>query len=73
LKYNYTIYPTIILNEHQAFWTFDYLLKLRMLMNKIKLPGVLFFSPKSLLFYPPSVEFITVVGKGLKGREYKDS
>jgi hypothetical protein len=39
-----------------------------MLMNKIKMPGVLFFNPKSFFFYPSTVEFITVVGKGLKGR-----
>jgi len=72
LKYNYTLYPTLVLNEHQAFWTFDYWLKFRMMMNKIKMPGVLFFHPKSLFFYPSTVEFITVIGKGLKGKEYKE-
>lgn len=41
-----------------------------MLANKIKLPGVIFFHPKSFLFYPPNVDFVTVVGKGLQGREY---
>jgi len=42
-----------------------------MWLNKVKLPGVVFFHPKSLFFYPPECEFITVVGKGLKGKEYK--
>lgn len=36
------------------------------------MPGVLFFSKKSLFFYPSDVEFITVVGKGLKGRDYTE-
>ena len=71
LKFNYSLYPTLVLNEHQVFWTFDYWLNFRMLINKIKMPGVFFFHPKSLFFYPSTVEFITVVGKGLRGREYK--
>jgi hypothetical protein len=42
-------------------------------MNKIKMPGVLFFHPKTLLFYPPDVQFITVVGKGIRGKVYKEN
>lgn len=64
------MYPTLVLNEHQVFWTFDYLLQLRMAINRIKMPGVLFFHPKSFIFYPSDVEFITVVGRGLKGKDY---
>ncbi len=41
-----------------------------MLMNKIKLPGVIFFHPITLFFYPPNLDLVTVVGKGLKGKEY---
>jgi hypothetical protein len=44
-----------------------------MIINKIKMPGVFFFHPKSLFFYPSDIDFITVVGKGLKGREYKEN
>ncbi len=73
MKFNYKLYPTLVLNEHQVFWTFDYWLNFRMIINKIKMPGVLFFHPKSLFFYPSDIDFITVVGKGLKGREYKEN
>lgn len=41
-------------------------------MNKLKLPGVVFFHPRTFWFYPPECEFITVVGKGLMGRVYKE-
>ena len=43
-----------------------------MILNKVKMPGVFFFHPKSFFFYPSDIEFITVVGKGLRGREYKE-
>jgi hypothetical protein len=42
-----------------------------MLLNKIKMPGVFFMHPKTLLFYPPEVKFITIVGHGLKGKVYQ--
>lgn len=65
LKYGYTIYPTIVLNEHKQFSTFDYLHWLRFQINKLKFPGVFFFS-RWLLFLNPNFEMITVIGKGIK-------
>ena len=65
LKYGYTIYPAITLNEHKQFATFDKFLWLRYQINKLKFPGVFFFS-KWLLFLNPNFEMITVVGKGIK-------
>lgn len=50
LKHKYTLYPTIVMNEHKAYWTFDWFLKWRMLLNKIKLPGVLFWGKLGLFF-----------------------
>lgn len=65
LKHGYTIYPTITLNEHKQFATFDHLHWLRFQMNKLKIPGVFFFR-RWLLFLNPNFEMITVVGKGIK-------
>lgn len=44
-----------------------------MFLNKIKIPAVLFFHPKTLLFYPPELEFITIIGKKLRGKKYEDN
>jgi len=66
LENNYTIRPILTLNEHQAFWTFDYLLDFRLWLNKFKFPGILYFNPKTLLFMPTSLELYSIVGKGIK-------
>lgn len=65
LKHGYTIYPTLVFNEHKQFATFDHFLWLRLQINKLKFPAVVFFS-KWLLFLNPNFEMITVVGKGIK-------
>lgn len=70
LKYGYTIYPAITLNEHKQFATFDHLHWLRLQINKLKIPGVLFFS-KWLLFLNPNFEMITVIGKGISLNQQK--
>lgn len=44
LKYGYTIRPILILKEHQFYNTFDYFTKFRLFLNRLKMPGVLFFS-----------------------------
>ena len=54
------------------FYTFRYFLGLRLWLNKFKLPGVLYFNPKSILLPPPDLTFEAVVGKGIKGRHYKE-
>lgn len=55
MEHNYSIYPMISLNENKAFQTFDYLKEWRLLLNKIKLPGVFFWNPKTLFFVPPDM------------------
>ena len=52
--------------------TFDGLKKFRLLMNKIKLPGTVYWS-KYGLFFPPGVHMHTLVGKGIKGDRIYES
>lgn len=66
LKYGYTIRPVLITNEHKALNTFDGLLKLRLLLNKIKMPGTIYWSRYGILF-PPGILMHTLIGKGLRG------
>ena len=56
----------MLFGEHKAFWTFDYFIHFRLMLNKLKLPGVVFFSPKSGVFMPTDVEATTVVGRGIR-------
>jgi hypothetical protein len=71
MENNYSIYPTICMQEHQAFWTFDYLKSFRLWLNKFKLPAILFFNPKTLFFLPPQVDFCAIVGKKIQYRSIK--
>lgn len=59
------------MNEHKVFWTFDRFLKLRLFLNKVKIPGVIFWGSYGLLF-PPNVKMVTIIGKGIKGMTHKD-
>lgn len=64
LQYGYKVYPCYIFNENKVFYTFKYLEKLRIFMNKIKLPGV-FFLGQYLMFPFRDVDICTVVGKSI--------
>jgi len=66
---NYSIYPTICLQEHQAFWTFDYLKSFRLWLNKWKVPAIIFFNPTSLFFLPPKIDFCAIVGRKIRYRQ----
>ena len=66
LKYGYTIRPVIVMNEHQAFKTVDGMKTLRLFLNKLKIPGVIFWGKLGIGF-PPNVKLETVIGKGIKG------
>lgn len=70
LRYGYRIVPALVLKEHQIYQTFDYLTKFRLLLNKIKLPGVAFWSKYGLL-PDPNKELITVVGRPIQLPELK--
>ena len=42
IQYGYQVVPVITTRQHQGHWTFDYFYKIRLLLNKIKVPGVFF-------------------------------
>ena len=65
LENGYTIRPILFFGEHKAYWTFDYLIKLRLLINKLKFPAVWYFSPTAGTFLPTTMEVTTVVGRGV--------
>jgi 2-acylglycerol O-acyltransferase 2 len=67
LKYGYTVRPVIITNEHKAMQTLDIFTKLRLLINKIKIPSVIYWNIKFGILFPPGVVMNTIVGKGVKG------
>jgi 2-acylglycerol O-acyltransferase 2 len=70
MENNYSIYPTICMQEHQAFWTFDHFKSLRLWINKWKVPAILYFNPTSLFFLPPKIDFCTIVGKKMQYRPF---
>jgi 2-acylglycerol O-acyltransferase 2 len=71
LKYGYTLRPAIITNEHKAMNTLDTFTRLRLLINRLKIPAVIYWGRFGLLF-PPGVVMHTIIGKGIKGsRTYK--
>ncbi len=44
LQYGYKIHPVFVFNENKIFKTTDAFLDLRLKLNKLKIPGVLYFS-----------------------------
>lgn len=65
LKYGYTVHPCYGFNENKAFYYFTNV-KLGLLMNKLKIPGVLFYS-RFLGILPNNDQGIYfVIGKGIK-------
>lgn len=66
LQHNYTIYPVLTYNEHKAFWTFDYFNKIRLAINRLKVPAVLFGMGFLWLYLPLNLEIANIVGKGIK-------
>lgn len=63
LKYNYAIRPVLVFQEHQGFWTFKPLLSLRLFLNKLKIPGVLFWNKFSGLILPTNLDITVVKGR----------
>lgn len=61
----------MVTGEHRGMWTFDHFLNWRLIFNKLKIPGVIYWGRWGL-FFPPGVEMVTVIGKGLR-RDEKQS
>lgn len=62
LKHGYKISPVIIMNENKMYTHTDFALKWRLILNKFKIPGVIFWGK-----YGPlpdfNLEIYNVVGK----------
>ncbi|KAG6609414.1 Diacylglycerol acyltransferase [Phytophthora cinnamomi] len=66
LQYGYKVHPVYTFGEEYAYHTFPHLLKLRLKLNQVKLPGVIFYGLPQCFFLPCSdVDLITVVGEAL--------
>jgi len=65
LQYGYKVYPSYCFNENKTYFYFTWI-KFGLLMNKIKIPGVIFMS-KFLNFLPnENCRLITVIGEGIQ-------
>lgn len=65
LKVGYKICPVLVMNEHKTFNTTDFGLKFRLMLNKIKCPGTLFWGRLGLL--PDyDLDIYNVVGKPIQ-------
>jgi len=65
LEHGYKIHPCYTFNENRIFYTFNYLEKFRLFLNKFKIPGTIFFS-KYLVFPNCEIDLFTVIGKPLE-------
>ncbi|RLN02613.1 hypothetical protein BBJ28_00014036 [Nothophytophthora sp. Chile5] len=67
LQFGYKVYPAYSFGEEYTYHAFPYLLQLRLLLNRYRVPGTIFFG-QVLCFYLPctDVDLITVVGKPLQ-------
>ena len=67
LEYGYKVYPVYTFNENKLFIVWNYFEKIRLWLNKFKIPTFFFFGN---LFFPilprTDVELITVVGKPIE-------
>jgi hypothetical protein len=51
--------------------TLDIFTKFRLLLNKIKIPAVIYWSHYGILF-PPGIVMSSIIGKGIKGKKIYD-
>lgn len=54
LEFGYKVHPTFIFNENKCFKTSDLFMNYRIMLNRIKFPGTLFWS-KYLIYPDPRV------------------
>jgi hypothetical protein len=62
LEFGYNVYPCYTFNENKIFYTFNYFENFRLLLNKMKFPGTVFFS-KFGVFPHTDIDLFTVIGK----------
>jgi hypothetical protein len=49
--------------------TLDIFTKLRLWLNKLKIPAVVYWNIKYGVLFPPGVMLNTMIGKGIKGNK----
>jgi len=65
LQYGYRIHPCYSFNENKIYYTFPYFERLRLFFNKLKIPGVIFYS--KFLFFPNyDLDLFVVIGKSIQ-------
>ncbi|EGR30204.1 hypothetical protein IMG5_137930 [Ichthyophthirius multifiliis] len=63
MKYGYKIRPCVAYNENKAYQTIDKFYKFRLLLNKFKFVGTLFYSKYFLILSNPNINIEMVVAK----------
>jgi hypothetical protein len=53
--------------------TLDIFTRLRLMMNRIKMPAVFYWHIRYGLFFPPGVVMNTIVGRGIGGNKKYES
>lgn len=61
LRTGYKICPVLIFNEHKMFKSTDFALKFRLILNKFKIPGTLFWG-RFGIFPDHNLDVYTVIG-----------
>ncbi len=65
LQFGYTLYPIYTFNENKVYNTINILEGFRLWLNKLKIPGTLFYGKYGWL-PRTDLELITVIGKGIE-------
>jgi len=71
LQFGYKVHPCYGFGESKVFYTFNYFEKFRLWLNKIKMPGVIFWG-KFLLLPNYDIDICSVIGKGIQLPLIKD-
>lgn len=66
LQYGYKVHPIYIFGENKLMTTYNGLEWFRLVLNQLKIPSVVFYGKKFLLFPDDKVQFITVVSEGIQ-------
>ncbi|OWZ10774.1 Diacylglycerol acyltransferase [Phytophthora megakarya] len=67
LQHGYNVHPVYTFGEEYTYHAFPYLQSLRLQLNKLRIPGTLFFGQATCFYLPRNdLDLITVVGKPLR-------
>ncbi|ETM42826.1 hypothetical protein L914_11590, partial [Phytophthora nicotianae] len=67
LQHGYNVHPVYTFGEEYTYHAFSYLQSLRLQLNRLRIPGTIFFGEASCFYMPRNdIDLITVVGKPLR-------